>query len=263
MLLPITFPGDIFQQPLRWPTQTWGIQVFLIPAHPLLSAPRSGPAFTPTTTKAAKSPAPHLSSWETPPSPTQTRSGSGPWAPWQSSQEEHSSWWRPCLERPIPPLQNASWWARWESRAVPWRVLQGKAWGRGGHSLPGWMPDTLLLLGGPTGSQDVPWDGALGLLQPKMGLDPSFRVLPLEGRSTLSLPVCVSLPGSELRQHQPCTAFGSEPGPQCLASPLGDVPCSVTQRQGWGRGGQVRLIESCLMGGEIQTPFWLERPRWR
>ena len=87
------------------------------------------------------------------------------------------------------------------------------------------------------------------------GIGPVFQGPSFEGRSTLSLPVCVSLPGSELRQHQPCTAFGSEPGPQCLASPLGDVPCSVTQRQGWGRGGQVRLIESCLMGGEIQTPF--------
>ena len=60
MLLLITVPGDIFQQALRWPTQTWGIQVFPIPAYPLLSAPPSGPTFTPTTAKAAKSPVPDL-----------------------------------------------------------------------------------------------------------------------------------------------------------------------------------------------------------
>lgn len=74
MLLLITVPGDIFQQALRWPTQTWGIQVFPIPAYPLLSAPPSGPTFTPTTAKAAKSPAACLSSWE--PHPPPPRPGS-------------------------------------------------------------------------------------------------------------------------------------------------------------------------------------------
>ena len=74
MLLLITVPGDIFQQALRWPTQTWGIQVFLIPAYPLLSAPPSGPMFTPTTAKAPKPPAACLSSWE--PHPPPPRQGS-------------------------------------------------------------------------------------------------------------------------------------------------------------------------------------------
>lgn len=106
------------------------------------------------------------------------------------------------------------------------------------------MPDTLLLLGGPTGSQDVPWDGALGLLQPKMGLDPSFRVLPLKGDQLWAC-LCAFhsqvLNSGSISHAQP---LGQSPVPNAWPVPWGMCPVlwlSVRVGGGEGRWGWLRV----------------------